>query len=214
MYWFTCSIKCYTDMFTKFKCYKWLCKYALCTRQWLFYHRFYFLCSSALHSCWSMRSVGNLTSQQWSRLVLLEVQGFWRHLVLSCAAGWTDGPAGSQSGKMNVRKVGTICNCLSASLPLPTSRTSTRNRRFESSDACRASSLPALLRFQPGVTAALLLAANDGSSTRWQCSSGTFGSAEAAPVLTQQDLNTTKAHLNSKKKSLGRKSRDEILLIV
>lgn len=85
---------------------------------------------------------------------------------------------------------GRLEGCLSAFLLLSTSRTSTCNRQLESSDACQASSLPALLRFQPGVTAALLLAANDGSSTRWQCSSGIFGSTEAAPVLTQQDLNT------------------------
>lgn len=145
-------------------------------------------------------------SQQWSRLVLLK--GFRASgLVLCCRLDKTD-LLDLRVEKMNVRKVGTICNCLNASLLLPTSRTSTRNRQFEPSDACRASSLPAPPRFQPGATAALLLAANDGSSTRWQCSSGIFGSAEAAPVLTQQDLNTTKAHLNSKKKSLGRKSRD------
>lgn len=154
MYWFTCSIKCYTDIFTKFKCYKWLRKYALCTRQWLFSHRFYFLCSSALRSCWSMRSVGNLTSQQWSRLVLLEgfraSGGTWSCPVLQAGQ---DGPAGSQSGK-DERQEGWNHPQLSQCLPSTQRRAGRQraNRQFESSDACRASSLPALPRFQPGVT--------------------------------------------------------------
>lgn len=188
MYLFTCSIKCYTDIFTTFKCYKWLCKYALCTRQWLFYHHFYFLCSSSLHSCRSMRSLGKLTSQQWSRLVLLEVQSFWRHLVSSCAADWTDGPAGSQEWKderqegWKVVSVPSFFSLLAGHQHATGSWNLLMPVRLHHCQHCCA--------FQPGVTAALLLAANDGSSTRWQCSSGIFGCTEAAPVLTQQDLNT------------------------
>lgn len=149
MYLFTCSIKCYTDIFTTFKCYKWLCKYALCTRQWLFYHHFYFLCSSSLHSCRSMRSLGKLTSQQWSRLVLLDPD--WFFLRFRASGGTWSRPV-LQAGQTDLLDLrverwtsGRLEGCLSAFLLLSTSRTSTCNRQFQSSDACQASSLPALL---------------------------------------------------------------------
>lgn len=130
---------------------------------------------------WLMEETcGKLTGQEGSRWVVLEVQSCWRLLVLSCApvlqVVQTDGM------DLRVERCWERWEGWNHLPPCPRS------------DERKAASLSALLLgFQPGLTAALRLAANNGSSTStWQCFSGVFGSTEAVPALTQQD--PTKHH--------------------
>lgn len=138
-------------------------------------------CSSSLPSWWRTRGLGNSPSHPgWF---------FWRFR----AAGGTSSRPVLQAGHtdllhLNVGNHLQLPQCLNVSLLLFTSRTLNllMSISLHHGQHCCGSNLDSLLQTTGP--------AQDGSAHQG--------------CLTQQDLNTTKARLSSKKRSLGRKSRD------